>query len=143
MCYTFLMKAEIAGTLVEWDETKNQRNKYGSPVRVIRTLTPVAVFSSPNGERIYDFGQNFSGAISAQIHGRQGQKIVFRHAEVMANDELFVKPLRTAKARVEYICREGDQHYSPTHPQNGRHFLPPCSCPQAYPRCTLSMRESE
>jgi uncharacterized DUF497 family protein len=26
LCYTFLVKAEIAGTLVEWDETKNQRN---------------------------------------------------------------------------------------------------------------------
>lgn len=88
--------------------------EYGVPVRAIRTLTPVAVFSSPNGERIYDFGQNFSGVISAQIRGKKGQRIIFRHAEVMANDELFVKPLRTAKARVKYICREGDQRYTPS-----------------------------
>ena len=88
--------------------------EYGAPVRAIKTLTPIKVFSSPNGERIYDFGQNFSGVISAGIHGRKGQRIVFRHAEVMANNELFTKPLRTAKARVEYICREGDQRYSPT-----------------------------
>ncbi len=90
------------------------RAEYGAPVRAIQRLEPVAVFSSPNGERIYDFGQNFAGVIDADIVGNRGQKITFRHAEVLEKGELFVKPLRTAKATVEYICREGKQHYSPT-----------------------------
>ena len=88
--------------------------EYGAPVRVIRKLEPVKVFSSPNGERVYDFGQNFAGVIDAEIHGKEGQKITFRHAEVLVNNELFTKPLRTAKAQIEYYCQEGLQHYSPT-----------------------------
>ena len=88
--------------------------EYGAPVRAFRKLTPVAVFSSPNGERIYDFGQNFAGVIDAEITGRQGQQIRFRHAEVLENGELFTKPLRSAKARVDYTCRDGRQHYSPS-----------------------------
>ena len=87
---------------------------YGAPVRAIRRLEPVAVFSSPNGERLYDFGQNFAGVIDAEITGKQGQTISFRHAEVLENGELFTKPLRTAKARIDYTCREGRQRYSPT-----------------------------
>ena len=101
------------------DITKPRTNpellaEYGAPVRAIQALSPAAVFSSPNGERIYDFGQNFAGVITAEIKGKTGQKIIFRHAEVLENGELFVKPLRTAKARVEYTCREGQQSYSPT-----------------------------
>ena len=87
--------------------------EYGAPVRAIRRLEPVAVFSAPNGERVYDFGQNFAGVIDARITGKQGQRLVFRHAEVCKDGELFTKPLRTAKARIEYICRDGSQHYSP------------------------------
>ena len=88
--------------------------EYGAPVLAIQRLEPVAVFSSPNGERIYDFGQNFAGVISAKIDGKAGQKITFRHAEVLESGELFVKPLRTAKATVEYTCRDGKQNYSPS-----------------------------
>ncbi len=88
--------------------------EYGAPVRAVKKLRPAAVFSSPSGERIYDFGQNFAGVIDAEILGKEGQKIVFRHAEVMADGELFTRPLRSAKASVEYTCREGRQHYSPT-----------------------------
>lgn len=87
---------------------------YGAPVRAVQRLEPVAVFTAPGGERIYDFGQNFAGVIDAEITGKQGQKITFRHAEVLENGALFTKPLRTAKAQVDYTCREGRQHYSPT-----------------------------
>ena len=88
--------------------------EYGAPVRVIQRLDPVAVFSSPDGERIYDFGQNFAGVVSAELQGKQGQTITFRHAEVLVDGALFTKPLRTAKARLEYTCTDGQQHYSPT-----------------------------
>ncbi|MBQ1363654.1 MAG: family 78 glycoside hydrolase catalytic domain [Oscillospiraceae bacterium] len=88
--------------------------EYGAPVKAIRKLEPAAVFTSPGGERVYDFGQNFAGVIDAEILGKQGQKISFRHAEVLEGGELFVKPLRTAKARIDYTCREGKQHYSPS-----------------------------
>lgn len=87
--------------------------EYGSPVRVQAELKPMNCLTSPSGELIYDFGQNFAGVILAQIKGKRGQTIVFRHAEVLTGGELFVKSLRTAKATATYICIDGGQSYSP------------------------------
>lgn len=87
--------------------------QYGGPVRVQQVMRPVSWTRAASGEIIYDFGQNFAGVICATIRGKHGQQIVFRHAEVLVDGELFVKSLRTAKATATYICREGEQSYSP------------------------------
>lgn len=87
--------------------------QYGDSVRVQEIRRPVSCHTAPSGEIIYDFGQNFAGVISARLRGKQGQQVVFRHAEVLVSDELFVKSLRTAKATATYICKDGDQLYSP------------------------------
>lgn len=88
--------------------------QYGPPVRAHQVLTPITCTKAPGGEWIYDFGQNFSGVVSLKIkNADKGQKITIRHAEVLVEGELFVKPLRTAKATLTYICIEGDQAYSP------------------------------
>lgn len=88
--------------------------QYGPSVRVQHVFEPVAQTVSPSGELVYDFGQNFAGVISARIRGTRGQTVVFRHAEVLVDDELFVKSLRTAKATATYTCVGGYQEYSPT-----------------------------
>lgn len=87
--------------------------QYGLPVRAQQRLQPVGCTQTPSGEWVYDFGQNFSGVISAKLKGEPGQKVVFRHAEVLVGGELFVKSLRTAKATATYICKDGKQEYSP------------------------------
>src|SRR5690625_3747399 len=62
---------------------------------------------------VFDFGQNFAGVVRARVRGRAGQQITFRHAEVLVDEELFVESLRTAKATATYVCRDGEQEYSP------------------------------
>jgi alpha-L-rhamnosidase len=86
---------------------------YGSPVRAQQELTPVSRTVAPSGEVVYDFGQNFAGVVRARLRGRAGKTVVFRHAEVLVDGELFVKSLRTAKATASYVCRDGEQEYSP------------------------------
>jgi alpha-L-rhamnosidase len=51
--------------------------------------------------------------VRARIRGAHGQRVVFRHAEVLVDEELFVKSLRTAKATATYTCVDGEQTYSP------------------------------
>ena len=88
--------------------------QYGPPVRAHETLKPVSCTKAPGGEWIYDFGQNFSGVVCLNIKKAfKGQKITVRHAEVLVDGELFVKALRTAKATLTYLCKEGAQSYSP------------------------------
>jgi alpha-L-rhamnosidase len=86
---------------------------YGAPVRAQERLYPV--LCGTNGEElIYDFGQNFSGVVDLKIKGKQGQTITVKHAEILhADGSLNTEFLRTAKARITYICREGEQTYSP------------------------------
>lgn len=87
--------------------------QYGLPVRAQETFTPVTSFRAKSGMIIYDFGQNFAGVIHAKIKGRAGQRISFKHAEILMDEELYTKPLRTAKQEAVYICTEGEQTYSP------------------------------
>lgn len=86
---------------------------YGSLVQAHEYMKPVSCTRSKSGMLIYDFGQNFAGVIQAKIKGRAGQKIVFRHSEILMDGELFLEPLRSAKVSAVYTCREGEQIYSP------------------------------
>lgn len=97
--------------------------QYGAPVRVQQVLAPVSQTVAPSGEHVYDFGQNFAGVIRARLRGRDGQTVVFRHAEVLVDGELFVKSLRTAKATATYTCVDGAQTYSPRQTYMGFRYV--------------------
>lgn len=87
--------------------------QYGAPVQAHEVFKPISRFCTEYGMIIYDFGQNFAGVISAKINGKRGQHIVFKHAEILMNNELYIEPLRSAKQEAVYICNDGEQVYSP------------------------------
>ena len=96
----------------------------GSPVRAHEVMRPVSRTRRSDGELIYDFGQNFAGVICAQIKGKKGQKVIFRHAEILNNDgTLATRLLRSAKATATYICRDGEQKYSPVFTYMGFRYV--------------------
>ena len=85
----------------------------GSPVVARAVLKPVSCVERGE-ELIYDFGQNFAGVICARIQGQAGDRVVFRHAEILNEDgSLATQLLRSAKATATYLCRDGAQTYSP------------------------------
>lgn len=88
-------------------------SRYGCAVTAHERFAPVSWRTSPSGEVIVDFGQNIAGVIELSICGKAGQEIVIRHAEALEEGELYVQNLRSAKQTIRYICREGDQSYSP------------------------------
>ena len=86
---------------------------YGAPVKAHERFKPLSC-TEVQGKRIYDFGQNFAGVISLKLRGKKGQIVTVRHAEVLNPDgTLNTTFLRTAKATATYVCREGEQSYSP------------------------------
>lgn len=97
--------------------------QYGPPVRVWNTLKPQKVFQASDGEWIYDFGQNFAGVLRFKATAEKGQELWFRHSEILADDCLYVKPLRTARQTVHYICRDGTQVYSPQFTYMGFRYI--------------------
>ena len=59
-------------------------------------LKPVAVWASPSGRTLVDFGQNLVGWLRFTVTGERGATITLRHAEVLEHGELGVRPLRAA-----------------------------------------------
>ncbi|WP_250443280.1 alpha-L-rhamnosidase [Actinotalea sp. C106] len=75
----------------------------GPPVRVTEVLSPVQVEHRAAGTVRLDFGQNISGKIRFTATAPAGHTLTMRHAEVLEDDELCLRPLRTAEAVDTYV----------------------------------------
>ncbi|GHF13027.1 alpha-L-rhamnosidase [Amycolatopsis deserti] len=79
----------------------------GPPVRVTEVVPAVRVWSSPSGKTLVDFGQNVVGWVRLRV--RDAREVTVRHAEVLEDGELGVRPLRSAKATDTYVLPGGSE----------------------------------
>ena len=86
----------------------------GPPVVRAGVVRPAEVFTSPSGRTLVDFGQNLVGWLRFTVQGEAGQAITVRHAEVLEDGELGVRPLRSAKATDTFILSGGRDVFEPT-----------------------------
>ncbi len=98
---------------------------YSSPVIEHETFLPIYLHQDTNKDYIYDFKQNFAGIVRLHVKNAiKGAKIVVKHAEILEpNGNLNTLFLRSAKARFEYICKDGEQTYSPTFTYMGFRYI--------------------
>jgi alpha-L-rhamnosidase len=80
----------------------------GPPVRCTEELKPVQVTALDTDRLLVDFGQNLVGRIRVTVTGPAGHAIVIRHAEVLQDGELCVRPLRGALCTDRYVLRGGE-----------------------------------
>jgi alpha-L-rhamnosidase len=86
----------------------------GPPVCRTELAAPVAITTSPSGHTIVDFGQNLVGRLRINVRGQSGQTVTLRHAEILADGELCVRPLRTAQATDHYTLKgDGVETWEP------------------------------
>lgn len=79
---------------------------------------------TPKGEKLVDFGQNLTGLVELKVHGRKGQKIVIRHAEVLDKDgNFYTETLRQAKSEDTYICNGEEQVFLPHFTFHGFRYI--------------------
>jgi alpha-L-rhamnosidase len=81
----------------------------GPPVRRTQVIAPVSIERSPSGKTIVDFGQNVVGRLRIRTQGSRGRTITLRHAEILENGELCIRPLRQAAATDRYTLRGGGE----------------------------------
>lgn len=79
------------------------------PVRVVRTIPAISAAPSPDGEVLVDFGENIVGWVRLRVRGTAGQRVVVRHAEVLEDRRLGVRPLRSARATDVYDLAGGGE----------------------------------
>jgi alpha-L-rhamnosidase len=95
------------------------------PVREHETFTPVAVLTSPRGEKIIDFGQNLAGWVRFKVRGKQGDTIWLSHAEILDRDgNFYTANLREARAQDVYVLRgDGEEEFEPHFTYHGFRFV--------------------
>lgn len=98
-------------TAVEVTDTKPEILSVSSspPIRRTEVVSPVSCWTSPSGATLLDFGQNLVGRLRLTVQGPAGAEVVLRHAEVLQDGELCVRPLRSAKATDRYRLRGDGQ----------------------------------
>ena len=113
-------EAELTSTVEVLDDDSSRLiAPMGPPVREVQAVPAVKVFRSPSGAQLVDFGQNVVGWVRIRVHGAEGQEVVVRHAEVLEDGELGVRPLRDAKATDSYILAGGEQVLEPRYTFHG------------------------
>ncbi|GIG21176.1 alpha-L-rhamnosidase [Cellulomonas chitinilytica] len=86
----------------------------GPPVRIVDELMPTRIERRPNGALRLDFGQNISGRVRITATAPRGHEVTIRHAEVLEDDELCLRPLRTASSVDSYtFAGDGQEIWAP------------------------------
>ncbi len=79
------------------------------PVRKKEVFQPLKIITTPNGEKVLDFGQNLVGWVTLQAKGNPGDKIIVSHAEVLDKQgNFYTANLRAAKSQDTYFLKGGE-----------------------------------
>lgn len=89
---------------------------YGSNVIPHELMNCEYVHTDSKGGLVYDFKQNFAGLVTIKLkNAKKGDKVVVRHAEILQkNGDLNVDFLGSAKQEINYICKDGEQEFTPS-----------------------------
>ncbi|KUL33037.1 alpha-L-rhamnosidase [Actinoplanes awajinensis] len=86
-------------------------------------VAPSKVWESPTGRILIDFGQNLVGWVRFTTTGPAGSEVRLRHAEVLEDGELGVRPLRDAQATDRFIRSGGVDFFEPTMTFHGFRYV--------------------
>lgn len=86
----------------------------GEEIREQERIGAKEIIHTPSGETVVDFGQEVTGYVEFTVCAAAGEKVRLRHGEVLDKDGNFYNAnYRSAKAEIQYICREGKQTWHP------------------------------
>ncbi len=82
---------------------------------------PGTVLTTPNGERVIDFGQNLAGYTELRVTAKAGHTIVLRHGETLDENGNFTQKnfdpgdrnRNGIPQKLTYICKDGENVWKP------------------------------
>lgn len=95
------------------------------PIKVNGAFGVKSVNVLPNGETVYDFGQNIAGWVNIRVRGEVGAKITMRFAEDLKDDgSINQLNLRSAACTDTYILAGGEaEDYAPSFTYHGFRYM--------------------
>ncbi|GAB3616123.1 hypothetical protein GCM10027416_06800 [Okibacterium endophyticum] len=95
-------------------------NAVGVPaVRRQQRLAPASIEELADGRIRVDLGQNIAGWLHLRVRGREGDVVIARHAEMLDDGELALRPLRRARAEDRWTLPDGESVLEPHHTYHG------------------------
>lgn len=100
-------------------------SRFSPPIRKIQEIKPIEVIYTPNGDTVFDMGQNMIGWCRLKITCPEGTVIKLRHGEVLdQNGNLYTANLSLAKQEITYVCKGGQQEvYEPHFTYQGFRYV--------------------
>ncbi len=87
-------------------------------------LAPVALLTTPAGERVIDFGQNMTGYVEFRVRAKRGERIEISHAEVLDSaGNFYTENYRSAKNKIVYVCDGNENVFKPTFSFQGFRYI--------------------
>ncbi|QDH79884.1 Bacterial alpha-L-rhamnosidase [Echinicola soli] len=84
------------------------------PVKKQEVIQPIKIITTPEGDKVLDFGQNLVGFVTVDISGNRGDSLILEHAEVLDREgNFYTTNLRAAKQRNKYILSGNRDHFEP------------------------------
>lgn len=114
----------------QWD-TSILIPQEGEKIKEMEVFSPKSIFTTPAGETVVDFGQEITGYVEISLDAHAGESIKILHGEVLDKDGNFYnKNYRSAKAELNYICKDGYQSWHPRLTFFGFRYLKLVNFPQ-------------
>ncbi|MDT0234846.1 family 78 glycoside hydrolase catalytic domain [Curtobacterium sp. BRB10] len=110
------------------------------PIRAQEELVPTLVEVLDDGDLLLDFGQNIAGWLRVTVRGPRGHEVVVRHAEVLEDGDLAVRPLRSAEATDRYTLSGDEDTFEPTFTFHGFRYARVSGWPEAAETVTDRVR---
>lgn len=93
------------------------------PMREVQTVFPVSLINTPRGEKVLDFGINMVGYPVFDLSAKAGEKVSFSFAEILVDGSFYNENYRSAKCLYEYVCKDGEQSFTPRGTYYGWRYL--------------------
>lgn len=95
------------------------------PIKKIQELPPIAIFTTPKGDTVIDFGQNLVGHVKLTHTGNPDTKVMIRHAETLDKDgNFYTENLRSADQINTYIAKgNGTEVWEPRFTFQGFRYI--------------------
>ncbi len=106
--------AELLPVKADDRTTENLIPQQGEKITEQDRVSPRRIFTTPAGETVVDFGQEITGYVEFTVNARAGDEVEISHGEVLDKFGNFYNDnYRSARAKLCYTCRDGEQTYKP------------------------------
>ncbi|MBQ6823019.1 MAG: family 78 glycoside hydrolase catalytic domain [Clostridia bacterium] len=120
----------LLGKAVRSDVNYTAIPQVGEYITTQERLKPIAVITTPKGEKVLDFGQNMTGWIELKVQGKKGDVIAFDHAEVLDKEgNFYTENYRSAKAYAKFILSGEEEILAPHFTFYGFRYIRLLECP--------------